>query len=179
LKGKQIIKKVLILIYVLFLFSLVSPVSAPAITQNIGEPAPDFKLEDLTTGEKVSLSELKGKPVLMTFWATWCPRCWEEIDYMKARFEGDSSIVVLLVNMETQSSSPAHLKKIRKKADEHDIKFPMLLDKKLEVWDSYGVNSLPSTVIVDAEGNIAFSEANFYFASRDNIEEVIKKLKVE
>ena len=80
-----------------------------------------------------------------------------------------------MVSMETQNLSVSHIKKIKKKIKEHDLKFPMLLDKGLEVWESYCVNSLPSTVIVDPEGNVAFAEPNFYLASRDNIEEVVKK----
>jgi len=154
---------------------MVSPFSSFAVSIKVGDNAPDFKLEDLTSGKKVTLSEFKGKPVILTFWATWCPRCWEELDYVKARFADDKNIAVLLVNMETQSTSPAHVQRIKSKAEEHDVKLPMLLDKELAVWTAYGINSLPTTVIVDPNGVVIFAEPNFYFASRDAIEEALKK----
>ena len=156
------------------MFAVMTTSDSHAISIKAGDVAPDFELEDLKSGEKVSLSEFKGKPVILTFWATWCPRCWEEIGYIKAHFEKRDDIKVLLVNMETQNLSPAHVKRIKEKAEEHAVNFPMLLDKRLKVWDSYGVNSLPSTVIVDADGNVVFAEPNFYFESREKIDEVIK-----
>lgn len=176
MQREKIVRKLSMMLYIGIITLLMSPMSSYAMNIDIGDPAPDFTLNDLTTGKTLSLSDFKGKPVILTFWATWCPRCWEELDYVSARFSDDSSVQILLVNMETQSSSPAHLKRIKKKAAEHQVKFPMLLDKKLKVWDIYGVNSLPTTVIVDAEGKVAFAEPNFYFASRDNIEAVIKEL---
>ncbi|MFC1855756.1 peroxiredoxin family protein [Thermodesulfobacteriota bacterium] len=175
MKKRNSIKRLLVLLSIGVIITMMSPLISHAITIKVGEVAPDFKLEDLFSGKKITLSEHKGKPVLLTFWATWCPRCWEELDYVKARFSEEEGVVVLLVNMETQNTSAVHVKRIQKKSKEHQVKFPLLLDKELEVWKNYGVNSLPSTVIVDPDGKVVFAEPNFYFASRDNIEEILKK----
>ncbi len=168
-------KQLVVLLTISIICVLLSPISSLAICQKIGDPAPDFELTDINTGDTVKLSDMKGKLVLLTFWATWCPRCWEEIDYIKARFANDDKVTVLLVNMETQNLSPVHVKRIKKKAEEHAVKFPMLLDAELKVWSSYCVNSLPSTVIVAPDGTVAFAESNFYFASREHIDKIIEK----
>ena len=174
MKRENILKRMMVLFVLSITVLVMSPLSSYAIDQNVGDVAPDFKLEDLATGKNVTLSEFKGKAVILTFWATWCPRCWEELDYVKARFAEDDGVQVLLINMETQNTSPAHVKRISAKAKEHQVKFPILLDKEMELWNAYGVNSLPVTVIVDPEGKVILAEPNFYFASRDMIEEAIK-----
>lgn len=179
MKNVSILKVLAVFAVICGICVISNPQKSFAVCKKVGDVAPDFELEEINSGEMIKLSDYKGKLVILTFWATWCPRCWEELDYIKARFEKDDKVKVLLVNMETQSLAPAHVKRIKETAKEHDIKFPMLLDKRLVVWDSYCVNSLPSTVIVDPDGNIAFVEANFYFASRDNIDEIIQKYTKE
>ncbi len=175
MERRYILKRLLILT-VCFAFLLGVALSSFAVCQKIGDVAPGFELEELNSGELAKLSDYKGKVILLTFWATWCPRCWEELDYIKARFENEDRVAVLLVNMETQSLSPLHVKKIKKKAKEHQIKFPMFLDKRLKVWELYCVNSLPTTLVLDKEGKVAFVEPNFYFESREKIEDIIKDL---
>jgi len=169
------VKKGILFLSMITMLAVLNPLSSHAISDTVGKPAPDFELEDLHTEETVKLSSFKGKPVILTFWATWCPRCWEEIEHLQAVFANNDKVVVLLVNMETQNLSSAHVKRIMKKSKEHAVKLPMLLDKRLKVWDTYQVNSLPSTVIVDPEGKVVFAEPNFYFASRDKIKKVIEK----
>ncbi len=116
-----------------------------------GEVAPDFQLED-TTGNKVSLSDLRGKIVLVNFWATWCPPCIEEMPSMERLNEvmaGDD-FVMLAVNAEENGRSvvPAFLEKT-------PYTFPILYDDKGVVQKLYGVFKFPESFIIRKDGTVA------------------------
>ena len=116
-----------------------------------GEIAPDFQLED-TKGNLISLSDLRGKVVLVNFWATWCPPCIEEMPSMERLNEvmaGDD-FVLLAVNTEEngRSAVPAFLEKT-------PYTFPILYDDKGVVQKRYGVFKFPESFIVRKDGTIA------------------------
>ena len=117
----------------------------------IGDLAPDFQLED-TKGNKVSLSDLRGKIVLVNFWATWCPPCIEEMPSMERLNEviaGDD-FVMLAINTEENGRSvvPAFLEKT-------PYTFPILYDDKGVVQKSYGVFKFPESFIIRKDGTVA------------------------
>lgn len=115
----------------------------------IGKPAPNFTLENLQ-GEQVTLSELKGKNVLINFWATWCPYCIEEMpDLDKLYTENkDDDFVVLAIDVgEPQSDVEEYL-------SENPYEFPVLLDKDGKVSMQYLVRGIPTSYMIDKEGNI-------------------------
>ncbi len=143
-----------------------------AICKKPGDIAPDFNLVDID-GNYVKLSDYKGKVVFITFWATWCAKCWEEMDFIKTELESKKDLVILLVNMETRSSSPAHLKKIKKKIKDKKVSSLVLLDLKLEAYDDYCIQSLPSTALVDKKGVIQFAGPHFYKAYKEKITRII------
>jgi peroxiredoxin len=163
----------LIMITVLMIGSLST--NSFAIEKKKGDIAPGFTMRDIY-GKEVSLADYKGKVVFITFWATWCAKCWEEIDFTMKSIERSDDLVVLLINMESQSSSPAHLKKIIKAVEELKIKDPVLLDMRLQAYRDYEISSLPSTAIIDKNGIIQFSGTHFYQEKRDQINETIKEL---
>jgi peroxiredoxin len=116
-----------------------------------GDIAPDFQLED-TTGNKVSLSDFRGKIVLVNFWATWCPPCIEEMPSMERLNEvmaGDD-FVMLAVNTEEngRSSVTAFLEKT-------PYTFPILYDDKGVVQKRYGVFKFPESFIIRKDGTVA------------------------
>ncbi|GAB4400195.1 MAG: redoxin domain-containing protein [Anaerolineales bacterium] len=115
---------------------------------SIGKPAVDFELETLT-GEAIHLSDLRGKVVLLNFWATWCGPCRAEMPAIQARYAAlQPDLVVLAVNdNETQSDVQAFV-------DELGITFPVLLDPRARVNRAYLITALPTTFIIDAEGII-------------------------
>ncbi|HKL25519.1 MAG TPA: TlpA disulfide reductase family protein, partial [Desulfuromonadales bacterium] len=80
----------------------------------VGDVAPDFQLED-TKGNQVTLSELRGKVVMVNFWATWCPPCKEEMPSMEQlnKIMADEDFVMLAINTEKNGPSvvPDFLKK--------------------------------------------------------------------
>ena len=116
----------------------------------VGDVAPDFQLED-TKGNTFTLSELRGKVVMVNFWATWCPPCKEEMPSMVKlnKFMAEEDFVMLAINTEKNGRSvvPAFLKQ-----NPHD--FTVLYDDKGTVQKQYGVYKFPESFIVDKDGTV-------------------------
>jgi cytochrome c biogenesis protein CcmG, thiol:disulfide interchange protein DsbE len=113
--------------------------------------APDFGLAT-TGGAAMHLSDLRGKVVLLNFWATWCPPCKAEMPDLNAlyqEFGSDHRFVVLGIDLEESPDAVASF------AREQDISFPLLLDRDGEVTSQrYNLRSLPTSMIIDREGKI-------------------------
>lgn len=125
-------------------------VSAPSTpTPSPDHAAPDFTLPDLD-GQPVSLSQFRGQVVVLNFWASWCPVCRAETRDVAdfAREYRSRSVVVLGVNLREDAQT------VRAFAQANDMAFPILLDSTGEVAARYQVVGIPTTIIVDAAGNI-------------------------
>lgn len=114
-----------------------------------GFMAPDFGLTTLE-GETVQLSELRGQPVLINFWASWCGPCRVEMPHIQAAFEThrERGLVVLAVNQLEPAPPIANF------VDQFGLTFPVPLDSDGQVSRTYQVRGLPTTFFVDAEGVI-------------------------
>ncbi len=115
-----------------------------------GDLAPDFQLED-TKGNKVTLSDLRGKIVMVNFWATWCPPCIEEMPSMERLNEvlaGDD-FVMLAIN--TEENGPGIVPGFLEKTP---YTFPILYDNKGVVQKRYGVFKFPESFIVGKDGKV-------------------------
>lgn len=111
-----------------------------------GYLAPDFTL-NTTSGQAVTLSDLRGQPVVINFWATWCPPCRAEIPHFEAaatRFDGQ--VIILGVN---QAES---LITVNPFVREFGMTYPVPLDENNTVSQLYGVSALPTTLFVDSHG---------------------------
>jgi peroxiredoxin len=126
------------------------PFLAGAAPPAAGSPAPEFQLKDLQ-GTPVRLSELRGKTVVLHFWATWCPHCLSEMPLLQ---EADRELSlhgaqILAINL----GEPQ--RKVERYAREHDLKLTILLDSRGKAAQAFGVAGLPATLVVDASGRIA------------------------
>lgn len=117
----------------------------------VGSPAPDFTLRALD-GSTVTLSKLRGQPVLINFWASWCLACRREASALQAFYAefAPRGLIVLGVSATAQDELSA----IRAYVAEFQMTFPVLLDEKEEVFDAYRVIGLPTSVFVDSQGVI-------------------------
>lgn len=156
--------KVLLGLSVVASILLASP--AAAVTLSPGDKAPKFSLNDIE-GNKVSLDQYVGKTVVIAFWSTWCSRCEEELSFLKESFGNRSDVVVLLVNQDSEKQ--VSLRRVRSIRDRLGINFPILLDEGLALWDGFGINALPTSVVIGKNGVIKMVEPNFYWASPENL----------
>ncbi|KKE78745.1 TlpA family protein disulfide reductase [Oceanobacillus caeni] len=115
----------------------------------VGNKAPDFEIETLN-GEKVSLSDYKGKPVMLNFWATWCPPCQVEMPDMQ-KFHEKHEVVVLAVNLLDTEMKRDHVQKF---VDEFGMTFTIGLDGDGAVSSKYRINPIPTTYMIDSKGII-------------------------
>ncbi len=170
--------KVFLALVVFVLSGALSAGPAGALCLKAGQAAPDFTLPDMN-GKSVQLSSYRGKVVLLAFWASWCPRCMEELAFLQGLSTGlANDLVVLAINQETQNLSDAHVAALRKEVEGLGIEFPILLDRELSVWKDYCINALPTSVILDREGVVRFAEPNYYWASQKKIRGVLKELGI-
>lgn len=118
---------------------------------DVGKLAPDFELETLT-GETVRLSDYRGKPIIVNFWATWCPPCRAEIpDFQKLYNNHD--VVILAVNL-TQSEKSED--RVREFVNDFEMTFPILMDEQADVSTVYQVQAYPTSYMIDSNGHIQY-----------------------
>lgn len=116
-----------------------------------GRAGPDFVLETLDGGQQ-RLSDLQGQPVLLNFWASWCPPCREEMPAIVEQYEGlkDQGLVVVGVNLQEPDT------KIEEFAADYGIAFPIVIDRSGDVAEAWRIggafDGLPSSYFIDRDG---------------------------
>lgn len=127
----------------------------------------DFTLEQLGGGS-VTLSQLKGKVVLVDFWATWCPPCRAAIPHLVKMYNThkEQGLEVLGISLDQQKEGlPAFI-------SENKINYPILLGNQ-EVAKAYEVQGIPTLVIFDKKGKIVFKEVGF---NEENVSKIENKV---
>lgn len=142
--------------------------AAKASSPPIGSAAPDFTTYNYVTGEKTRLSDQHGKVVILTFWATWCAPCREELPNLEGIQEhvGKDQLVVLAVNYRDSDETISYLRKNAKKAA---WKISMLLDPNGGIAVKYGIDSIPHLFLIGRDGNIVAAHSGFGDGSIDTM----------
>jgi peroxiredoxin len=115
--------------------------------------APDFTVYD-ADGDAVRLSDLLGRPVVLNFWASWCPPCMAEMPAFNGVYETlETDVAFMMVNLtdgqrETKETGTRYI-------EERGFSFPVYFDTEQDAANAYGVMSIPTTVFIDRDGYIA------------------------
>lgn len=139
-------------------------------------PAPDFTLEDMDE-ENHSLKDFQGKVVLLNFWATWCPPCRREMPSMERLYQklnGENFTVIAINQMEDGDHVFAYTGQL-----EVDPTFTILFDKDSMVSNSYRVSGLPTTFLIDKQGNIRYRAIGGREFDHPEVEKQIMQLMQE
>ena len=135
-----------ILFLLLVLISSAGVVSFAKINADL---APDFTLKS-ASGKNIRLSELKGRIVMLNFWATWCGPCAEEIPHLNELHDSldPYDFELLGINIDEDQSKAIHL------AKKLEVNFPVLFDEDKNVSRSFDIKAMPTTIIIDRAGKI-------------------------
>jgi peroxiredoxin len=119
------------------------------VKSQVERKAPSFCLKTLE-GNHVTLEDLKGKYIMLKFWATWCPSCVEELQPMQKFSEGNKDqLVIFLPAIDGEKE-----KKIQRVIKKNQVTLPVLLDPKARTARAYGVNFIPVSFLINREGLI-------------------------
>jgi len=122
-------------------------------------PAKDFQLADMN-GRTVALSDFRGRPVMLNFWASWCGPCREEMPYIQEIYDDEkwsgTGLMILAVNI---GESP---EQARGFLNDNGFSFPVLLDVKEEVARQYNIRGIPTTFFIDGDGIIKDSKVGSF-----------------
>ena len=146
----------------------------------ISMPAPDFTLTD-TEGREVTLSKLRGKVVVLDFWATWCGPCKQSFPAMQKaidKFRNDPNVEFLFIHTweREKNATEAAVKHLK----DNGYTFHLLMDLKdkeirsNKVVKSYGVTGIPTKIVIDPQGNIRFKVTG----SSSRVEEVVNEISL-
>lgn len=144
---------ILVVMLAAITYALIANYNKDKSIYRAGDKAPDFKLEQFNENnelESIQLSDLKGKGVMLNFWATYCKPCEAEMPFMEKLYPEykDKGIEIVAVNLDVNTLV------VDRFIDKYDLTFPVLPDHKEQVMDLYNVGQLPSTFFIDENGVI-------------------------
>jgi thiol-disulfide isomerase/thioredoxin len=131
----------------------------------VGQPAPDFTMTLLETGEDVSISDYLGRPILVNYWATWCPPCRREMPFLQAMHDkyADQGFAVLAVDAGEKVPPSMMLDTINRYINSAGLTFPVLYgDNTYDVQREWSVLGLPGSFMIDTNGIVTAYHSGMY-----------------
>ena len=155
---KRLLKITTIVLLVCAAFSGILLPGCSSEGPEIGKTAPDFTLKGLD-GQEVSLSDFRGKPVLLNFWANWCGPCRLEMPFLQEIYEkwNGKGLVLLAVNLQENQGT------VEDFINGAGYTFPVLLAPGNQVPLSYNIRGIPATFFIDADGVIRDIKVGAFF----------------
>jgi peroxiredoxin len=150
--------------YAIFIAALTAPSWA-------NDAAPDFTLKS-TQGDNIRLSEHRGEVVLLNFWASWCGPCRQEMPLLDALQQRYNKLGFSVVGVNVDKDSALANKMLK----DIPVTFPVLLDNTGAVSASYNVSAMPTTVIIDRDGNMRYLHKGYKPGYEQDYEQQIKAL---
>lgn len=143
----------------------------PASASGVSGKAPDFTLKS-RAGKNLRLSDFRGNVVLLNFWASWCGPCRQEMPLLEAMYKKYQKLgfTILGVNVEQDSGkAKAYLSDI-------SVSFPILYDNTNKTSKLYSVSAMPTTIIIDRNGNMRYLHKGYKPGYEKDYKKQIKKL---
>ena len=125
-------------------------ISGSATIPLVGHPAPDFTITPWgsTAGQSIHLSSFKGQPVILNFWASWCPPCNDEMPLFESAWQQHQADKVAFIGIDYQDQQQAAEQFLQK----YQVTYPTGPDTSGNISVDYGVSNVPSTVFIDRSG---------------------------
>ena len=141
---------------------------------NINDTANQFTVE-MIDGKKINLSNLKGKVVLLNYWATWCAPCLMEFAEFPAKilepFKGENFILIAISIGESREKVKEKMEKMKK----YGVDFNVGIDPTTEIWNKYATGAIPKSFLIDKNGIIKYVSIG---NSEGNVDKLAKEIKV-
>ena len=173
---EKVMKRVFIFTVSLLVLGTLARVNAQekVTLVKVGDDVPEFVME-MFDGQKINIKDLKGKIVLINFWATWCPPCQEELKRVQKeiidRFKGKDFVFLAI----SREESKEQVKKFRER---NGYTFPMGLDPERKIYSKFATATIPRNFIIDKKGKIVEIEVGYTKeASAKMIEKLERLLK--
>jgi peroxiredoxin len=143
----------------------------PALADETVESAPDFTLPG-DSGVAVSLSDLRGQVVMINFWASWCGPCRQEMPLLEQIHQRYESLGFTLLGVNVEEN-PGDAKAFLK---DRPVSFPILFDPDNGVSKLYDVIAMPSTVLIDRQGNVRYLHHGFKPGYENDYQDQVRAL---
>jgi thiol-disulfide isomerase/thioredoxin len=158
---------------------IISGISVSTFAQSSTSTLPNVKVKDLS-GKTINIQDIdnEGKPIVISFWATWCKPCLEELNTIAELFEEwkeETGVKYIAISIDDSRNS----KKVAPFAKAKDWKYEIYLDENSDLKRAMGVNNPPQTFLLNKDKNIVFQHNGFAPGDEVKLYEEIKKINHE
>lgn len=162
--------------FMVLLVVVVLAAAAPCFAggTSVGDTAPDFTSLS-TSGRFFELSQIEGQPVLLSFWSDWCSSERQELNFLRKVSERYPDVVIAIVDAKPGAPSIRSLTRISSALAEWGIGAKILVDRNLQITGLYNVTVLPTSLLIDPRGKIAYRQPNFLNSDRDAVSKSLDK----